>query len=101
MDTRHPDPAQAAAALQRANHVRLARAQIKRDVAVGKLDVRDLLEDPPAECLNMKATDLLEALPRWGEKRAGCAVRQVGASEARTLGRLTPRQRAEIAELVS
>ena len=46
-------------ALQRANEVRLARAQLKRRVAVGETEVAEVILDCPWEADSMAVADLL------------------------------------------
>jgi hypothetical protein len=40
-------------ALQRANAVRLARAELKRRVSLGEIGAADVVEDPPWEAESM------------------------------------------------
>ena len=46
-------------ALARANEVRLARAELKRGVAFGEIDVAEVIVDCPWEAQSMAVADLL------------------------------------------
>jgi hypothetical protein len=80
-------------ALARANEVRLARAQLKRDIAAGRVDPLDVVNNPADEYRTMKVHDLLLAQPYWGEYRTKNTLSRCMMSQQRTLGDLTPRQR--------
>src|ERR1039457_7723448 len=54
-------------ALERANKVRLARAELKRRVAVGEIDVAEVILDCPWEAHSMAVADLLMSQRRWGQ----------------------------------
>jgi len=54
-------------ALERANEVRLARAQLKRRVAFGETDVAEVILHCPWEADSMAVGDLLMSQPRWDE----------------------------------
>jgi hypothetical protein len=84
-------------ALQRANEVRLARAELKRRVAVGELEVADIVLDPPWEAESMAIADLLMSQRRWGHTRCRRLLAQVPLSEAKAIGSLTERQRRAVA----
>ena len=48
-------------ALSRANHIRVRRAQLKRDLKAGRVRIGDLIADPPDEVLTAKVYDMLVA----------------------------------------
>ena len=56
-------------ALAQANKVRLARAELKRQVADGELSVADVVLDCPWEAESMTIADLLMSQHRWGRTR--------------------------------
>ena len=58
-------------ALQRANVIRIARAQLKRDLKSGDASISALLGDPPEWVLTAKVFDLLLAVPKCGRVKAG------------------------------
>ena len=53
-------------ALERANQVRLARAELKRRVASGEIEVAEVILDCPWEADSMAVADLLMSQRRWG-----------------------------------
>lgn len=87
-------------ALQRANEVRLARADLKRRVADGELTVAEVILDPPREAESMMVADLLMSQRRWGRTRCRRFLAQAGLPETKTIGSLTDRQRRVIAEQI-
>lgn len=87
-------------ALEKAQQIRLARSALKRKVADGRLSVADVLRDVPPEARNMTAFDLLATQHRWARHRARQALAQVPVPESKTLGAMTPRQRAALAAIV-
>ena len=56
-------------ALAQANKVRLARAELKRQVADGELSVADVVLNCPWEAGSMTIADLLMSQHRWGRTR--------------------------------
>jgi hypothetical protein len=79
-------------ALEKANAVRRARAELKRQIARRQRDVADILRDPPTEAQTMTVAELLGAQPRWGKVRTLKALQSVPVSERKELRRLTERQ---------
>ncbi|MGI8673754.1 MAG: hypothetical protein ACR2KD_00475, partial [Thermoleophilaceae bacterium] len=62
-------PGQPLRALERANEVRLARAQLKRAVAAGIRQVADIVLECPWEAESMTVSELLMSQSRWGRAR--------------------------------
>jgi hypothetical protein len=87
-------------ALERANKVRLARAQLKRAIALGDIDVADVLIRCPWEADSMAVADLLMSQRRWGQTRCRKCLAQVPVSEKKTIGSMTERQRQTLARLL-
>src|SRR2546423_15353865 len=56
-------------ALARANQIRLARAELKRTVAAGKIDVAEVIVSCPWEAHSMAGGELLISQRRWGRTR--------------------------------
>jgi len=81
-------------ALARANRVRLARAELKRAIGRGEVDVAAVVGDVPWETESMTLAELLTSQRRWGRTRARKLLQAVGLSENKRVGSLTPRQRA-------
>jgi hypothetical protein len=86
-------------ALERANKVRLARAELKRRIATGELPAAEVILRCPWEAQSMTIVDLLMSQRRWGESRARKLLAQLQISEAKTLGSLTERQRHTLAAM--
>lgn len=84
-------------ALQRANQVRLARAELKRRVSAGDMTVADVVLDAPWEAASMTISDLLTAQRRWGHTRCRRFLQGIPMSESKTVGSMTDRQRRAIA----
>jgi hypothetical protein len=85
-------------ALERANRVRLARADLKRRVAEGELAVADVILCPPYEAEKMEVGDLLLSQRRWGWTRARKVLAAIPIAENKTIGSMTDRQRRALAE---
>ena len=88
-------------ALQRANAVRLARAELKRRVAVGEICAADVILDAPWEAESMTISDLLTSQRRWGHTRCRKFLQCVPMSENKTVGSMTDRQRHALAEMLA
>ena len=87
-------------ALARANRVRLARAELKRQVAEGELTVADVVLDCPWEAESMAIADLLMSQHRWGRTRCRRFLSALPMSETKTIGSMTERQRRELAAVL-
>jgi hypothetical protein len=87
-------------ALAIANEVRTRRAQLKRDLKAGRVDVLDLLLEPPEWIETMKVFDLLLAMPKVGRVKANKVLGRARVSPSKTLGGLTERQRMEVLALL-
>ncbi len=87
-------------ALERANQVRLARAELKRRVADGEVDVAEVILECPWEARSMAIADLLMSQRRWGQTRCRKFLAQIPLSENKTVGSLTERQSRRLAELL-
>jgi hypothetical protein len=84
-------------ALQRANDVRCARAQLKRRVAAGEIDVAEVILHCFWEAQSMAVGELLMSQPRWGRTRCVKLLSQIPISETKTIGSMTGRQRRALA----
>ena len=83
-------------ALDRANRVRLARAELKRNIADGTVTVADVLEDTPWEAASMTIGDLLMSQHRWGHQRCRRFLNAFPMNETKTVATLTDRQREHL-----
>lgn len=84
-------------ALERANHVRLARAELKRQVAAEELTAAEVVLSCPWEAESMAISELLMSQRRWGRARCRRLVVSLGLPENKQLGTLTERQRLGLA----
>jgi len=80
-------------ALERANMVRLARAELKRSIARGDVDAAEVVRDCPWETESMTIAELLTSQRRWGRTRARKFLMPLSLNENKQLGTLTSRQR--------
>ena len=80
-------------ALEQANRVRLARAELKRSVATQTTTVADVVLECPWEAESMALSDLLMSQRRWGRARCRRVLLSVGLPENKRIGTLTERQR--------
>jgi hypothetical protein len=88
-------------ALERANKVRLARAELKRRIATGEIGVAEVIVQCPWEAQSMSVADLLMSQRRWGESRCRKFLATVPMSETKTVGSMTERQRRTLAAMLS
>jgi hypothetical protein len=87
-------------ALERANKVRLARADLKRKVATGEMSVAEIVLECPWEAESMSVADLLMSQRRWGVSRCRKFLAQIPMSETKTVGTMTDRQRRTLAAML-
>ena len=88
-------------ALERANQVRLARASLKRRIALGEICVAAVILDCPWEAESMAVADLLMSQRRWGQTRCRKFLAQLAMSEKKTVGSMTDRQRHTLAAMLT
>jgi hypothetical protein len=88
-------------ALAHANRVRLARAEMKRQVASGELAAEEVIRTCPWEAESMSISDLLMSQKRWGRARCRRLLLSIGVPENKRMGTLTDRQRVALAGVLS
>jgi hypothetical protein len=88
-------------ALAQANRVRLARAELKRQVAEGETSVGDVVLACPWEAESMTISDLLMSQHRWGRTRCRRFLASIPMSETKTVGSMTDRQRRALASTLA
>src|SRR3954447_3781167 len=103
-------------ALEQANRVRLARAELKRQVASEETTAAEVVLGCPWEASSMELSDLLMSQRRWGRARCRCLLRgrgrggapprrrrrpPLGLRENNHRGPLPPRQRRALVEVLS
>jgi hypothetical protein len=96
LPTTSPGP-QHLQALQRANRVRLARAELKRRIADGEMTAGEVILTSPWEASSMAIGDVLMSQRRWGGTRCRKFLAMFRISETKTIGSLTDRQRHALA----
>ena len=87
-------------ALERANEVRLARAELKRRIARGDVTAAEVILDAPHEVSSMTIGDLLTSQRRWGTTRSRRVLSAVPLAENKAIGSMTERQRNALASLL-
>ncbi|MEO6857416.1 MAG: hypothetical protein ABI323_02360 [Solirubrobacteraceae bacterium] len=80
-------------ALERANEIRLARACLKRRIALGEVSAAEVLIDCPEEASSWPVGDLLTSQRRWGSTRCRKFLAHNQIVETKPIGKLTERQR--------
>jgi hypothetical protein len=90
-------PPQRLRALERANAVRLARAELKRRIAEGGVSAADIILNPPHAARSWAIGDLLMSQRRWGGTRCRKFLLRNQISETKQVGALTERQRRLLA----
>jgi hypothetical protein len=94
--TRTPEP-QRLRALERANEIRLARASLKRRIALGDVTAAEVLLTSPSEAASWSVGDLLMSQRRWGTTRCRKFLSRNHIIETKQIGTLTDRQRRILA----
>ena len=84
-------------ALERANEVRLARADLKRRIAVGEMSAAEVILACPGEVSSWSVGDLLMSQRRWGSTRCRKFLSRNRIIETKPIGALTERQRRMLA----
>jgi hypothetical protein len=84
-------------ALAQANEVRLARAELKRLIANGKVSAADVILACPPEAERWSIGDVLMSQHRWGTNRCRKFLARNQINEMKQIGTLTERQRRMLA----
>ncbi len=95
------DGAQKLRALERANRVRSARAQLKRRIAADDLTAAEVILSSRWEFDGMTIGELLLSQRHWGEVRSRGFLARLGLGEGKTIGSMTARQRIASAALLT
>jgi hypothetical protein len=91
-----PEP-QRLRALERANEIRLARAALKRRIALGQVSAAEVILDCPDAATSWPVGDLLMSQRRWGTTRCRKFLSRNQIGETKPVGTLTDRQRNVLA----
>jgi hypothetical protein len=84
-------------ALEHANQIRLARAELKRQIIEGEMSAAEVILDCPDAARRWTVSDLLMAQRRWGVTRCRKFLERNEISEIKPIGSLTDRQRRLLA----
>jgi len=96
-----PTEPQRLRALEHANAVRLARAELKRKIAEGEITAAAVILECPDAVRRWTVSELLMSQRRWGSTRCRKFLERNGVSEIKAIGSLTDRQRRLLAEQLS
>jgi hypothetical protein len=84
-------------ALERANAVRLARAELKRRIAEGDVSASQVILACPPEVASWSVAELLMSQRRWGGTKCRKFLSRHHIIETKPIGALTERQRRLLA----
>jgi hypothetical protein len=84
-------------ALERANQIRLARAALKRSIALGEVSAAEVILSCPDAAHSWPLGDLLMSQRRWGSTRCRKFLSRNHIVETKPVGTLTDRQRRVLA----
>jgi len=88
-----PSKEQRLVALQKANTIRAERARLKNDLATGRVQISEVLANPPAYAHTERLSVLMRAVPTFGPARVSRLLARCRISESKRLAGLTDRQR--------
>ena len=88
-------------ALERANRVRLARAELKRQIASSEISASQVILECPWQATSMSISDLLMCQRRWGRARCRRLLMSLAVPENKQIGTLTDRQRGALSAMLS
>jgi hypothetical protein len=81
--------------------VRLARAELKRQVASEEISASQVILECPWEAESMSISDLLMCQRRWGRSRCRRLLMSLGVPENKQIGTLTDRQRGALSAVLA
>ena len=99
--TVHAAPPQHLRALEQANRVRLARADLKRRIATQQASVVEVIADCPWQAEGMTISELLMSQRRWGRARCRRLLVSLGIPENKQIGKFTERQRTALCTMLA
>jgi hypothetical protein len=86
--------------LEKANTIRFQRALLKKQLKSGEVSIFTLLENPPDFIIMMKLSKLLLSVPKYGDVKVNKILIQCVISPSKTVGGLSPRQKASLVMLL-
>ena len=101
MDSRNGTGAQHVRALERANHVRRARALVKRRIASGQLTAAEVVLSHRWEIESMPVAEVLLSQRQWGRKRCDAFLLALTIGDDKSIGSMTTRQRIAVAAMLT
>jgi hypothetical protein len=101
MDPAPSSGPQHARALERANHVRQARALVKRRIASGQLAAAEVVLSHRWEIEGMPVAEVLLSQRHWGRKRCDDFLLAATIGESKSIGSMTTRQRIAVAAMLT
>jgi hypothetical protein len=101
MDFRPGEGPQHVRALERAIHVRSARATVKRRIASGELTAAEVILGHRWELDTMPITEILSSQRQWGRGRCHQFLIRLAMRENKEIGSMTQRQRTAAAALLT
>jgi hypothetical protein len=84
-------------ALERANEIRRARAELKRQIGAGERSAAQVILECPEEVRTWPVEELLASRRGWGKVRVRKFLAGIGIREIKPIGELTVRQRRLLA----
>ena len=87
-------------ALDRAIHIRGARAVLKQQLRAGEIAPTEVILCRSSDIDTMTVAELLRSQRGWGPKRASKLLRATSLSEKKTIGSLTERQRTTLVQVL-
>jgi hypothetical protein len=87
--------------LERANEIRIKRAQLKRDLKGGRVSIHSLLLNRPEYVETAKVFDMLLAVPKSGRVKVNTVLAHGWIAPSKTIGGLSERQRSELVSLLN
>ena len=84
-------------ALERANRVRVIRAELKRGIAAGEVSAADVILLSRWEVHGMPVAEVLTSQRQWGNARCRHILMPLHMHENKTIGSMTGRQRVALA----
>jgi hypothetical protein len=90
-------PRQRLDALERANEVRRARADLKRQIGSGELTAAQVIRRCPPEAWRWSVAEALASQRNWGPGKARKFLTRHRINEMKAIGDLTERQRTALA----
>jgi hypothetical protein len=87
-------------ALELANEIRSRRSRLKRNITAGRESAAVVILAPPEWAATMRVIDLLLAIRYVGRKRAVKVLGEARLPSTKSVGGLTPRQRAALVDVL-